>query len=85
MNNNFNYNNNGIVNGINLLIIKNTNEQLQDNINILENNQDNMKNNKYNDFMTFLNNNNDKQFNNKINSNLNPFQNDEFFNDSAEN
>ena len=59
MNNNFNYNNNGIVNGINLLIIKNTNEQLQDNINILENNQDNMKNNKYNDFMTFLNNNND--------------------------
>ena len=73
MNNNFNHNNNGIVNGINLLIIKNTNEQLQDNINILENNQDNMKNNKYNDFMTFLNNNNDKQFNNIINSNLNPF------------
>ena len=37
--------------------------------------------------MDFLNNNNnnDKQFNNKINSNLNPFQNDDFFNDSAEN
>ena len=86
MNNNFNHNNYGKKNGIDLLNIKNANEQLQNNINILENKQNNTKNNKYNDFMDFLNNNNnDKQFNNKINSNLNPFQNDDFFNDSAEN
>ena len=78
---NKNLNNMGNKNDINLLNIKIANEKLQDNINILENNQNN---NKYNDFMNFLNN-NENQNNNKINSNLNPFQNDDFFNDSGEN
>ena len=78
---NKNLNNVGNKNDINLLNIKIANEKLQNNINILENNQNN---NKYNDFMNFLNN-NENQNNNKINSNLNPFQNDDFFNDSGEN
>ena len=78
---NKNLNNVGNKNDINLLNIKIANAKLQDNINILENNQNN---NKYNDFMNFLNN-NENQNNNKINSNLNPFQNDDFFNDSGEN
>ena len=78
---NKNLNNMGNKNDINLLNIKIANEKLQNNINILENNQNN---NKYNDFMNFLNN-NENQNNNKINSNLNPFQNDDFFNDSGEN
>ena len=78
---NKNLNNMGNKNDINLLNIKIANAKLQDNINILENNQNN---NKYNDFMNFLNN-NENQNNNKINSNLNPFQNDDFFNDSGEN
>ena len=49
-------------NGIDLLTIKNTNEELQDNINILNNNieQNNInniqKNNKYQDFKKYLNN-----------------------------
>ena len=75
----------GHKNGIDLLNIKNANEQLQGNINILENNQNqNNKINKYNDFMNFVNN-NQNQYNN-INTNLNPFQaqNDDFFNDSGE-
>ena len=85
INNQINFNNMGNKNGLDLLTIKNANEQLQDNINILENNQNqNNKINKYNDFMNFVNN-NQNQFNN-INTNLNPFQaqNDDFFNDSGE-
>jgi len=85
INNKINFNNMGNKNGIDLLNIKNANEQLQGNINILENNQNqNNKINKYNDFMNFVNN-NQNQYNN-INTNLNPFQaqNDDFFNDSGE-
>jgi hypothetical protein len=85
INNQINFNNMGNKNGLDLLTIKNANEQLQDNINILENNQNqNNKINKYNDFMNFVNN-NQNQYNN-INTNLNPFQaqNDDFFNDSGE-
>ena len=85
----FKNNNIGTKNGIDLLSIKNTNEQLQNNINILDNNisNNNMANNnkinKYHDFMNFLNNN--ENSNNNVNKNLNPFNNDDFFNDSGEN
>ena len=79
----------GSKNGIDLLSIKNANEQLQNNINILDNNisnsnlLNNNKINKYLDFMNFLNNNENSK--NNINKNLNPFNNDDFFNDSGEN
>ena len=85
----FQNNNNGSKNGIDLLTIKNTNEQLQNNINILDNNisNNNLVNNnninKYHDFMNFLNNNENTK--NNVNKNLNPFNNDDFFNDSGEN
>ena len=85
INNKNNFNSNANKNGIDLLNIKNANEKLQDNINILENNQNQNNNNKYIDFMNFVNN-NQNQYNSKINTNLNPFQdqNDDFFNDSGE-
>ncbi len=76
-------------NGIDLLTIKNANEQLQNNINILDNipNQNMMNNNninKFQDFMKYVNNNENL---NNINTktNLNIFNNDDFFNDSGEN
>ena len=92
-NNNMNINqihNNNIdsKNGIDLLTIKNANEQLQNNINILDNNpSQNMainNINKYQEFMNYVNNNeNLNNINNK--ANLNIFNNDDFFNDSGEN
>ena len=76
-------------NGIDLLTIKNANEQLQNNINILDNipnkNMTNNNNiNKFQDFMNYVNNNENL---NNINTktNLNIFNNDDFFNDSGEN
>ena len=75
-------------NGIDLLTIKNANEQLQNNINILDNipNQNITNNNinKFHDFMNYVNNNENL---NNINTktNLNIFNNDDFFNDSGEN
>ena len=74
-------------NGIDLLTIKNTNEQLQNNINILENipiqNMDN-NNHKYQEFMNYVNNNENINIENN-NTNMNIFNNDDFFNDSGEN
>ena len=85
INNKNNYNNKSTKNGIDLLMIKNANEKLQDNINILENNPNqNLNNNKYHDFMNFINNNENHNYN-QINTNLDPFKNDDFFNDSGEN
>jgi len=75
-------------NGIDLLTIKNANEQLQNNINILDNipnqNMTNNNINKFHDFMNYVNNNENL---NNINTktNLNIFNNDDFFNDSGEN
>ena len=79
----FNINNMKNKNGIDLLTIKNTNEELQDNINILNNNieQNNInniqKNNKYQDFKKYLNN-----FN--FNDSKNNEDDDGFFKDSGE-
>ena len=76
-------------NGIDLLTIKNTNEQLQNNINILDNipNQNMMNNNNINKFQDFMNyvNNNENLNNINTKTNLNIFNNDDFFNDSGEN
>ena len=85
-NNQINYNNNSDKNGIDLLTIKNTNEELQNNINILENdsNKNIKNNNKYHDFINFINNNQVNTQNiNQNNKNLSPFE-DDFFNDSGE-
>ena len=76
-------------NGIDLLTIKNANEQLQNNINILDNipNQNMMNNNNINKFQDFMNyvNNNENLNNINTKTNLNIFNNDDFFNDSGEN
>ena len=76
-------------NGIDLLTIKNANEQLQNNINILDNipNQNMTNNNNINKFQDFMNyvNNNENLNNINTKTNLNIFNNDDFFNDSGEN
>ena len=76
-------------NGIDLLTIKNANEQLQNNINILDNipNQNMMNNNNINKFQDFMNyvNNNENLNNINTKTNLNIFNNDDFFNDTGEN
>ena len=70
-------------NGIDLLTIKNANEQLQNNINILDNipNQNMMNNNNINKFQDFMNyvNNNENLNNINTKTNLNIFNNDDFF------
>jgi len=87
--------------GLDLLNLKNLNEHLPNNINILQQylNNDNIvnmpqmdQNNNYSSFLNFLNNNNNINNNNNMPvQNLNPFNNntgnsqDNFFNDSGEN
>ena len=95
--NNINYNSKRNKGGIDLLNLKNLNEHLPNNINILQNlNNDNIvniaqmdQNNNYGSFLNFLNNNNINNNNNNNTQvqNLNPFNNsqDNFFNDSGEN
>ena len=87
INNKINYNSTANNNGIDLLTVKNANENLQNNINILDDNNKNIANNDFNKFHDFMNyiNNNENQNINKMNPNLDPFQNDDFFNDSGEN
>ena len=98
--NNTNYNNKRNKGGLDLLNLKNLNEHLPNNINILQQylNNDNIvnipqmdQNNNYNSFLNFLNNNNNINNNNMPVQNLNPFNEnvgnsqDNFFNDSGEN
>ena len=88
-NDNQNINNNMNRNkaGIDLLHIKDLNEQFQNNINILENNNNIInipqisQDNNYHEYLNYINN-NINNTNNNIPKSLNPFSQDNFFNDS---